>query len=465
MSTQSTDFEDLNKPHQETLLVVEDEDLARKNLIHILTREGYDVIGVESGEKAIALLKQRPFDLVITDFKMGRVDGLLVLEKCKALQPMVEVIIITGYATVDLAVKSMKDGAFYYIAKPYKIEQVRKVVSEALIKRRLQLENQRLREELQRNRPMPALIGKSQAMEKIRETIRQVAPSDTNILILGESGTGKEVVAKAIHLLSNRQSKRFVAFNCGSFTEELMANELFGHEKGAFTGADREHAGLFEVANGGTVFLDEIGDMPLTMQIKLLRVMQERELLRVGGVNPVEVNVRFLAATHRDLHEDARTGQFRQDLYYRLNVITIHIPPLTERREDIPLLAQRFLARIAGEMQKEIHTMDADVMDLLDQYSWPGNVRELENVIERAVALATTSTIGVAELPDHIRNLTIETYRRSGDTIPTLEEQEKHYIEWVLKKTDGNKTRAAKIMGIDRVSLWRKLKRYGYNDN
>jgi DNA-binding NtrC family response regulator len=464
MSTQSTDFEDVNRAQKGSLLVVEDEDLARKNLVHILNREGYDVIGVETGEKALALFKQRPFDLVITDFKMGRVDGLQVLEKCKALQPLVEVIIITGYATVDLAVKSMKDGAFYYIAKPYKIDQVRKIVSEALIKRRLQLENQRLKEELQRNRPMPALIGKSQAMEKIRETIRQVAPSDTNILILGESGTGKEVVAKAIHLLSNRQPKRFVAFNCGSFTEELMANELFGHEKGAFTGADREHAGLLEVADGGTVFLDEIGDMPLSMQIKLLRVMQERELLRVGGVNPIQVDVRFLAATHRDLHEDARSGQFRQDLYYRLNVITIHIPPLAERREDIPLLAQRFLARIAGETQKEIHGIDAEVMELLEQYSWPGNVRELENVVERAVALATSSTIGVEQLPDHIRNLTIETYRRSRDAIPTLEEQEKRYIEWVLKKTDGNKTHAAKIMGIDRVSLWRKLKRYGWDE-
>ena len=464
MPTQSTDFEAVSRTGSETLLVVEDEDLARKNLIHILKREGYYVVGAESGEKAIALLKQRTFDLVITDFKMGRVDGLQVLEKSKTLQPGIEVIIITGYATVDIAVRSMKDGAFYYIAKPYKIDQVRKVVSEALIKRRLQAENQRLQEELQRNRPMPALIGKSQAMEKIRETIRQVAPSDTNILILGESGTGKEIVAKAIHLLSNRQKKRFVAFNCGSFTEELMANELFGHEKGAFTGADREHAGLLEVANGGTVFLDEIGDMPLTMQIKLLRVMQERELLRVGGVNPVGVDVRFLAATHRDLQEASLKGEFRQDLYYRLNVITIHIPPLAQRREDIPLLAQRFLARMAGEMQKDIQGMDADVMELLGQYSWPGNVRELENVVERAVALSNTPTIGVEQLPDHIRNLTIETYRRSGEAIPTLEEQEKRYIEWVLKKTDGNKTQAAKIMGIDRVSLWRKLKRYGWDE-
>ena len=448
---------------KETLLVVEDEDLARKNLVHILEREGYQVIGVDSGEKAVSLLKERPFDLVITDFKMGRVDGLQVMEKCKALQPLVEVIIITGYATVDLAVTSMKDGAFYYIAKPYKIDHVRKIVSEALIKHRLLLENQRLRDELQRSRPMPALIGKSRAMETIRETIRQVAPSDTNVLILGESGTGKEIVAKAIHLLSNRRSKRFVAFNCGSFTEELMANELFGHEKGAFTGADREHAGLLEAAEGGTVFLDEIGDMPMSMQIKLLRVIQERELMRVGGVNPIQVNVRFLAATHRDLHEDARTGQFRQDLYYRLNVMTIHIPPLIERREDIPLLAQRFLIRIAGEMQKDVQFIDTGVMDLLSQYSWPGNVRELENIVERAVALTTKPTIGIDQLPGHIRNLTIETYRSAGNTIPTLEEQEKRYIEWVLQKTDGNKTRAAKIMGIDRVSLWRKLKRYGWD--
>jgi DNA-binding NtrC family response regulator len=465
MSTQSTDFGHPLTAKKETLLVVEDEDLARKNLVHILDREGYDVIGVNSGEKAIALLKDRPFDLVITDFKMGRVDGLQVLERCKALQPLVEVIIITGYATIDLAVTSMKDGAFYYIAKPYKIDQVRKIVSEALIKHRLLLENQRLRDELQRSRPMPALIGKSRAMETIRETIRQVAPADTNVLILGESGTGKEIVAKAIHLLSNRQSERFVAFNCGSFTEALMANELFGHEKGAFTGADREHAGLLEAADGGTVFLDEIGDMPLSMQIKLLRVIQERELMRVGGVNPIQVNVRFLAATHRDLHEDARTGQFRQDLYYRLNVMTIHIPPLIERREDIPLLAQRFMIRIAGEMQKDVQFIDTGAMDLLSQYSWPGNVRELENIVERAVALATHPTIGVDQLPDQIRNLTIETYRRVGNTIPTLEEQEKRYIEWVLQKTEGNKTHAAKIMGIDRVSLWRKIKRYGWEES
>ena len=464
MSTQSTDFEDVSTTPKETLLVVEDEDLARKNLIHILVREGYDVIGVESGEKAVALLKQRPFALVITDFKMGRVDGLQVLEKCRALQPLAEVIIITGYATVDLAVKSMKYGAFYYIAKPYKIDQVRKIVSEALIKRRLQLENQRLREELQRNRPMPALIGKSQAMEKIRETIRQVAPSDTNILILGESGTGKEVVARAIHLLSNRQSKRFVAFNCGAFTEELMANELFGHEKGAFTGADREHAGLLEVANGGTCFSGRNRRHAPDHADQIAARHAGAGTPARGRCHPVEVNVRFLAATHRDLHEDARSGGFRQDLYYRLNVITIHIPPLAERREDIPLLAQRFLARMSEEMQKEIHAMDAEVLELLDQYSWPGNVRELENVVERAVALATAPTIGVEQLPDHIRNLTIETYRRGGDTIPTLEEQEKHYIEWVLKKTDGNKTHAAKIMGIDRVSLWRKLKRYGWDE-
>jgi transcriptional regulator with PAS, ATPase and Fis domain len=301
-------------------------------------------------------------------------------------------------------------------------------------------------------------------MEEVKATARQVAPSDANILILGESGTGKELVAKAIHQLSLRSDKRFVAFNCGSLTEELMANELFGHEKGAFTGADRERSGLLETADGGTVFLDEIGDMPLTMQVKLLRVIQERELLRVGGTRPLRVDVRFVAATHRDLQADVQAGHFRQDLYYRLNVITIHLPPLTERRDDIPLLAHHFLKQISSSMNKAVTGIDPDAMELLGQYSWPGNVRELENIIERAVTLADRPTIGASHLPEYIRNLTIETYRYVSSDVPTLEEQEKRYIQWVLEKTEGNKTQAAKIMDIDRVSLWRKLKRYGLEE-
>jgi len=280
------------------------------------------------------------------------------------------------------------------------------------------------------------------------------------VLILGESGTGKELVAKAIHELSPRSEKRFVAFNCGSFTEELMANELFGHEKGAFTGATTEKSGLVEAADGGTVFLDEVGDMPLTMQVKLLRVIQEKTFLRVGGVDPIPVDVRFIAATHRDLKEDVKNGYFRQDLFYRLNVITIFLAPLADRDGDIPLLANHFLVQKSEAMKKDIRGIEREAMDLLCRFSWPGNVRELENVVERAIALENGPSILVADLPDYIRNLSIETYRHSTSSTPTLEEQEKNYIQWVLKKCEGNKTRAAKIMGIDRVSLWRKMKRY-----
>jgi len=449
---------------KEIILIVEDEDIARKNLEHILKKEGYDVVSVNSGMKALELLKSRTFDLVITDLRMKKVDGMEVLEKSRELQPLTEVIMITGYATVDSAVKAMKEGAYHYIAKPYRIDEVRKIAREALLKRRLRVENLELKDSLKKARQIPFIVGQSEAMQHIQKTIKQVASSDTNVLILGESGTGKELVAKAIHHLSPRAERRFVAFNCGSFTEELMANELFGHEKGAFTGATKDKAGLVEVADGGTVFLDEIGDMPLSMQVKLLRVIQEREFLRVGGVDPIPVDVRFIGATHRDLKEDVEKGYFRQDLYYRLNVITIHLPPLIDRDGDIPLLAHHFLAQKSQSMKKDIDEIDREAMDLLCQYSWPGNVRELENIIERAVALENGPAIRVNDLPEYIRNLSIETYRHTSSSVPTLEEQEKHYIKWVLEKSGGNKTKAAKIMGIDRVSLWRKLKRYGIED-
>lgn len=446
---------------KDIILVVEDEDIARRNLEHILKKEDYDIISVSSGMEAIDLLKQRSFDLVLTDLKMEKVDGMDVLKTSRKLHPHTEVIMITGYATVDSAVKAMKEGAYHYIAKPYKIDEVRKITREALFKRKLLLENLQLKDSLRKAQQIPFIVGKSKSIMSVLESIPQISYSDANVLILGESGTGKELVAKAIHHMSPRSEKRFVAFNCGSFTEDLMANELFGHEKGAFTGAAREKAGLLEVSDGGTVFLDEVGDMPLTMQMKLLRVIQEKEFLRVGGVDTIPVDVRFIAATHRDLKEDVESGLFRQDLYYRLNVITVHLPPLAERGGDVPLLAHHFLEHKSEAMKKEILQIDRKAMDLLCQYDWPGNVRELENVIERAVALENGPIICVDDLPEYIRNLSIETYRKSSSTIPTLEDQEKHYIKWVLEKCEGNKTKAAKIMGIDRVSLWRKLKRFG----
>lgn len=452
------------KKNECKILLVEDEDLARKNLERILSKEGYQVVSTGKGERALDLLHEQEFDLVLTDLKMKKVDGMQVLRESKNLSPSTEVIMITAYATVDSAVEAMKEGAYYYLAKPYNIEEVRKIVREALIKRDLTLENQALKAALDKNKDAPEIIGKSREMTEVLEYLYQIAPTDTNVMLLGESGTGKEVLAKKIHSLSNRSQNRFMAFNCGSFTEELMANELFGHEKGAYTGATGKKKGLLEVANGGTVLLDEIGDMPLSMQVKLLRIIQEQELLRVGGVEAVPVDIRFIAATHRDLKHEVEAGRFRQDLYYRLNVITLKIPPLIERKGDIPLLANHFLVKKMTEMNKQISEIDPEAMKLMETYTWPGNVRELENVIERAVALSNREVIKPEVLPDYIRNLAIETFRRHSSEIPTMEEQEKDYIRWVLKRCQGNKTKAAQIMGIDRVSLWRKIKRYGLGE-
>jgi DNA-binding NtrC family response regulator len=443
------------------ILVVEDESIARRNLVHILEKEGYRVIPAAGGLEAVDLIKTHTFDLVITDLKMEQVDGMAVLVQSRKRSPLTEVIMISGYATVDSAVEAMKAGAYHYIPKPFKIEAVRKIVSEALLKRHLQLENLQLKETLASVGQAPLVIGESAAMKAVMQTIHQIASATTNVLILGESGTGKELAARSIHQLSPRARRSFVAFNCGSFTEDLMANELFGHEKGAFTGANREKAGLLETADGGTVFLDEIGDMPQTMQIKLLRAIQEREVLRVGGVRPHPVDVRFIAATHRDLNEDIQQGLFRQDLYYRLNVISIHLPPLSGREGDIPLLANYFLALKRRAMHKTVGAIHPEALALLNRHSWPGNVRELENVIEHGVALATGESIMTDDLPEYLRELSIETYRQPAGSIPTLIEQEQRYIRWVMEKYGGNKTQAAAVMGIDRVSLWRKLKRYG----
>ena len=452
----------MNETHTDmpTILVVEDEEIARKNLVHILEKQGYQVIAAGNGAQAIEVMETTTVDLVITDLKMENVDGMAVLEKTRELLPDTEVILITGYATVDSAVEAFKKGAYHYIAKPYKIDAVRKIVGEALLKRQLLLENRKLKAAIKSPGEVPLIVGRSQAMTEVKKVIRQIAPSDTNVLIFGESGTGKELAARAIHQLSGRANNRLMAFNCGSFTEDLMANELFGHEKEAFTGAHQKKAGLLETAEGGTVFLDEVGDMPLSMQIRLLRAIQEKVFYRVGGVDPIAADVRFIAATHRDLSKEVEAGHFRQDLFYRLNVISIHMPALAARQSDIPLLAHYFLEEKSRAMSKNIRAIDPEAMRLLTRYGWPGNVRELENVIERAVAFQNGPRITAGNLPDDIRHMSIETYRHNPGAIPTLEEQEKRYIQWVLEKCDGNKSQAARIMNIDRVSLWRKIKRY-----
>jgi DNA-binding NtrC family response regulator len=453
-------------PDQPVILVVEDDDLARQNLEHILAREGYRVVACNNGTRGVQLLEKQEFDLILTDLKMKEVDGMQVLHKARTEQPHTEVVMITAYATVDSAVEAMRHGAYHYLPKPYKIDLVRKIVREALLKRQLYLENQALRREVAQfsRQDRPLMVGSSPAMVKVRQLLDQVASSDSNVLITGETGTGKELAAKTIHQLSPRSKQPFVAFNCGAFTEDLLANELFGHEKDAFTGATTKKIGLIETAHRGTVFLDEIGDMPLNMQVKLLRVIEEKEVLRVGGTVPKAVDVRFLAATARDLRQESDGGRFRLDLYYRLNVVSVSLPPLVERGEDILLLAQHFLVQKSRHAGKEVRGIDPEAMQILRHYSWPGNVRELENIMERGVVMARDDTVTVQDLPEDLLELSVHTYRQSGNHLPTLEEQEIKYIKWVLEQTAWNKTKAAEILGIDRASLWRKIKRHDLGD-
>lgn len=443
------------------LLIVDDEKIALKNLEHVMKREGYEVTGTQSGQNALKLLEGERFDVVLTDLKMEKVDGMQILRRSRELYPDTEVIMITGYATLESAVETMKHGAFYYIAKPFKLDEVRKVVKEAVEKVNLKRENRRLREEIEVYQGKVKIMTQDAAIQKLLDTAKQIAPSDCNIIITGESGTGKELFARYIHYNSKRTEGPFFAINCGAFTEELLGNELFGHEKGAFTGAMTMKKGLIETASGGTLFLDEITEMPPSMQVKLLRVIQEREVLRLGATSPLSVDVRFIAATNRDVQEAVKSGSFRQDLYFRLNVVSLHIPPLSERKEDIPLLSYYFLKKYSALMKKDVTEISQDVLDLLMNYDFPGNVRELENIVERGVALSTGSTIEVAHLPEDLRELSIRTFRKKEGKIPSLEEQEMSYILWVLKEVGGNKSLAAQILGIDRVSLWRKLKKYG----
>ncbi len=446
------------------ILIIDDEKIALRNLEHVMKKEGYTVVSTQSGQNALKLLEEQSFDVVLTDLRMEKVDGMQILKRCHELYPDTEVIMITGFATLETAVETMKHGAFYYISKPFKLDEVRKVVKEAVEKVRLKNENRQLREQIENYQGKVKIITQDVKIQKLLETARQIAPTDCNVLLSGESGTGKELFARYIHYSSTRAEGAFFAINCGAFTEELLSNELFGHEKGAFTGATTMKKGLTEMASGGTLFLDEITEMPPSMQVKLLRVIQEKEVLRLGATEPVKVDVRFIAATNRDIQSAIKTGDFRQDLYYRLNVVLLHIPPLSERKDDIPLLSYYFLKKYSMLMKKNITEISPDVIAILMNYDFPGNVRELENIIERGVALSTLSSIEIINLPEDLRELNIKTFRRKEGKIPSLEDQEMSYINWVLGEVGGNKTLAAQILGIDRVSLWRKLKKYGLDN-
>ena len=442
------------------LLIVDDDKVAMKNLEQVLRKEGYAVTATQSGGNAQALLEKQPFDVVLCELRMDKVDGMQLLKRCRESLPDTEVILITGHATLESAVEAMKQGAFYYLAKPCQPDEVREVVAGALEKIRLRRESGSLRAQVESYQDKVRILTQDSRMQHLLDMARQVAPTDCNILITGESGTGKELFARYLHHHSRRHARPFVAVNCGAFNEELLANELFGHVKGAFTGAHADKKGLLEAASGGTLFLDEITEMSPTMQVKLLRVIQEKEVLPLGATMPVKIDVRFIAATNRNVQEMGKQGGFRQDLYFRLNVVNLHIPALSARREDMPLLAHHFLLKHAALMGKDVKELAPDALDLLRAYDFPGNVRELENIIERGVAITTGHRIEAAHLPGDLRDLSIRTFRKKAGRIPTLEEQEQDYISWVLQEAGGNQTLAAQMLGIDRVSLWRKLKRY-----
>ncbi len=457
--TSETEFSD---QAGEEILIVDDERVALKNLTHVLGKEGYQVTAAASGPAGMKALRERDFDLVLTDLRMEKVDGMDILRYCRENHPDTAIIMITGYATVDSAVDAMKEGAFHYIAKPYRLDEVRHLTREALEMVNLRKENRRLLELVDSYGEDTRLVTQDAGVERVLETARQIAPSDCSVVISGESGTGKELLARYLHQASRRREAPFVAVNCGAFTEDLLANELFGHEKGAYTGATEAKGGLIEAASGGTLFLDEITEMSAAMQVKLLRVLQEGELYRLGGSAPVKVDVRYLAATNRDLPEAVASGRFRNDRYYRLNVVNLYMPPLSERPGDVPLIAHYFLKRYAKLMEKSVEEITPAAMDLLRSYGFPGNVRELSNLIERGVALATGTSLDVEQLPEDISQLNVHAYRSKRGQMPTLEQQEVAYIRWVLDQTRGNRTRAAEILGIDRVSLWRKIKKYEF---
>ena len=452
----------MNERAKANILLIDDETIALSNLTHVLQREGYAVTACKSGEDGLAAIQKNAFDLILTDLKMPGIDGIEVLRHIRATTPDVPVIMITGHATLDSAVEAMKAGAYHYIAKPFRLAEAREVVRGALEMRRIRHENSELKLRIEELSGQTTIITQDLGMQRLLETARKLANTGCSVVIQGETGTGKELLARFIHQNSRRAQGAFVAFNCGALHEELAASELFGHEKGAFTGALARKIGLIEAAEGGTLLLDEVAELPLLMQVKLLRVLQEWELLRVGSIEPVKVDVRVVAASNRDLKAAVEAGQMRNDLYFRLNVVTLTLPPLRERRDDIPLLAYYLLRKYATLMDRSVQEITIDAMQQLVEYDYPGNVRELSNFVERGVALAQGDSLGIEHLPQHLGALTVRVFKPAMATTPaTLESQEAEHIRHVLEITGGNRSEAARMLGIDRVSLWRKLKKLG----
>jgi DNA-binding NtrC family response regulator len=443
-----------------SVLVADDEKNIREGLREALMLDGYEVQLAADGKEALDAVTRGAVDLIVTDLKMPRLSGEELLKQVAAQFPTIPVIILTGHGTIESAVQAMHDGAYDFLTKPVNLDRLSLLVKRAMAGRELVLQNRSMLEELERRSGFASIIGKSAEMKQVFEMVRQVAPSRSSVLITGESGSGKEMIAEALHYNSPRKEKPFIKLHCAALTETLLESELFGHEKGAFTGAIARKRGRFELAHMGTLFLDEIGEINQNVQIKLLRVLEEKRFERVGGEDTVEVDVRLIAATNRDLKDAIAKGVFREDLYYRLNVVNIHIPPLRERKEDIPLLVATFLKEFSQENAKPIDGIDSKARLALYSYSWPGNVRQLRNSIESAVVLSKGSTITLDDLPPNLRG------ESGGDSLRlplggTLADMEKEVIRSTLAREGGNKSRTAEILGIGRKTLHRKIEEYG----
>ena len=449
------------------ILVVDDDVVACELLVDALKKDGYEVEAFPSGEEAIARGRQGRVDLVLTDIRMGAVDGLTVLREFKRMSPDTAVVVLTAFGSLEGAIEAIKQGAYDYLAKPFKKEEIKLVVQRSLDHCRLVRENARFREELKGKDEWSPLVGSSPAMLEVYKLVARVTEGRSTVLLQGESGTGKELIARAIHANGPRREKPFIPVNCGALPDTLLESEMFGYEKGAFTGAVGMKVGLFESANGGTLFLDEIGELGQALQVKLLRVMQEHEVRRVGGTASIKVDVRIIAATNRDLEQFVKEGKFRDDLFYRLNVVRMTLPSLVDRREDIPMLAHHFLQKYSTGAARPVRGFLPETMVLLKQYRWPGNVRELENAIERAVSLSHGPLLTPDDLPAAIRQAgtpvsdKTEEAGHHDEAGLTLEEVEKRHLIRVLKETKGNKVKAAKILGIDRRTLYRMAERFG----
>ncbi len=449
------------------MLVVDDEQSMRELLGIMLRQVGYAVTLADGGEAAVQALMTDDFDLVITDLRMRKVDGLAVLRAAKEHSPRTVVLVVTAFASTETAVEAMKLGAYDYVTKPFKLDELRLTIANALERKRLQEENRELKRQLRREHGFEGFIGKSPRILEVFETIRKTADSGSTVMITGESGTGKELVARAVHLESARRSGPFVSVNCGAIPETLMESELFGHVRGAFTGAVASTEGLFAAAGGGTLFLDEITEIPHSVQVKLLRATQEREVRRVGDTRDVKVDVRLIAASNRDLSKAMADGVLREDLYYRLNVIPIHMPPLRERLEDIPLLVSHFIARITKDVGKSVKGISPDSLAILERYHWPGNIRELENVVERAIVLGSGDLLSPDSLPPHLRMprdeqaVTVEIPPAGVDLEDTLTRIENRYIRLALERSGWLQVRAAELLGLSFRQFRYKLQKHG----